>query len=394
MLCFPFSVAATNVALGLALGVGVLSGIWWQGVNGLWQRHRRLSQMIAAYLLLVIMGLAWSMDIAWGLKIISRHWFWMILPIVVSLLSDSKHRTILLASLSLGLILNLIYCILQIFEFVSVPTVGGSSPTNATGHIGHTSFGFIYGVWAAWLLHLGFTHQGKFRWLLWGLSSWAMVMIFMTEGKSGYFVTLAVVLAVAAKWLQEANNRRMFISFALVLTLLLLFLALGPGQGRLLGAWQVLTGNVQQEMSLDQQVAVSSAQARLEWWKMSYDIWLSQPIIGVGTGGFPKAVSDWQQGHGNASEVASPLVHPHNQYLLAMVRWGILGLSILLILLWQWIRTGLSVQWQNSEAMPLVALTGVALTVHGLSSASMEEHFSTIFALVVAGAGLSEIHDL
>ena len=66
------------------------------------------------------------------------------------------------------------------------------------------------------------------------------------------------------------------------------------------------------------------------------------------------------------------------------------GLILLLMLLFFWIRAGTKIRWHESVAMPLVALSGTALLVHGLSSASFEEHFSTIFALVLTGAGLSE----
>jgi len=50
---FPFSVAATNVALGLALVAGVISGYWWRGAEKLWRFHRRLSTVFLAYLALV-----------------------------------------------------------------------------------------------------------------------------------------------------------------------------------------------------------------------------------------------------------------------------------------------------------------------------------------------------
>ena len=89
-------------------------------------------------------------------------------------------------------------------------------------------------------------------------------------------------------------------------------------------------------------------------------------------------------------EFAVPLVHPHNQYLLSMVRWGVVGLLALLALLCFWIRTGTASPWRDRVALPLVTLTGVALLVDGLSTASLEEHFSTIFALILLATGLSE----
>ncbi|WP_240924052.1 O-antigen ligase family protein [Mariprofundus ferrooxydans] len=390
MVCFPFSVAVTNIFLGLTLATGILSGLWWSGVRDLWHNYRLLFIAMMLYLALVPLGLLWSSDLEWGQRILARHWFWMLLPVVTMALSSERNRNIFLVTTSFGLTVNLAFCVLQANGLIESPAVAGSAVGNATGHIGHTSFGFIYGVWAAWLLHMGLICRNNTRWLLWGLASWAVVMVFLAQGKSGYIVTLVAFLLVAVKWLQEVGGRRMFVSFAFVLLVLSMFAALGPGKERVLGTWEALTGTAQGKLNSDQMVAVSSATARLEWWKMSYNIWLEQPLLGVGTGGFPKASANWQAGHMTGMEFAVPLVHPHNQYLLSMVRWGVVGLLALLALLCFWIRTGTASPWRDRVALPLVTLTGVALLVDGLSTASLEEHFSTIFALILLATGLSE----
>lgn len=392
MICFPFSVAATNIGLGMMLVAGVVSGLWWQGAIRFWSEYRLLAMALLAYLLLVSAGLIWSIDPYWGGKILGRHWFWMTLPIMLVLLADAGARRLLLACLSLGLSLNLVYCVLQMIGIVDLGgVVAGSTAQNATGHIGHTSFGFIYGIWAAWLLHFSLQQQRRLRLVCWALALWSLFMVFMAQGKSGYLVALAMISLVAFKWLRETGSRRVLSGLAALLLLVGLFMTFGPGQERLLGAWQALTDTAPKTMDFDEQIAVSSATARLAWWQMSYHIWLQHPWLGVGTGGFPQAVLDWQAGHG-----AAPLhlVHPHNQYLLVMVRWGILGLFSLLALFYFWIVAGLSQSWRNTSVLPLAGLTGIALLIHGLSSASLEEHFSTLFALVVTAAALSEpVHE-
>jgi len=390
MICFPFSVAATNILLGLLLATGLLSGLWWRGVRQLWFDCRLFFVVLMLYLALVCIGLLWSLDIDWGVKILGRHWFWMLLPIVIMVLVSARNRYTFLVAMSFGLSVGLIYSVLQTKGLVAGHAPIGSTMDNPTGHIGHTSFGFIYGIWAAWLLHLGLTLQGRSRWFLWGLALWALVMVFMAQGKSGYLVSLAVVLVVFAKWLYEAASWRMVAGFASVLLLLLLLILFGPSKARFEGASEVLSGDVQKGLNDSQMNAVSSVSARLEWWKMSYHVWLDKRVLGYGTGSFPKAVAAWKVSHTAVRAYDVPLTHPHNQYLLTMVRWGIVGLLLLLALLYSWIRPGISAPWRHSVAVPLIALTGVALSVQGLSSESLEEHFSTIFAFILLGAGLSE----
>jgi len=394
MLCFPFSVAAANVNLGLLLASGLLTGFWWQGACILWHQHRLLTLALLAYLLMVLIGITWSIDPAWGGKILSRHWFWLLLPIVVKTLFPSQNRQVFLAMMSLGLVANLVFCVLQANGLIDT-SVAGSDPDNATGHIGHTSFGFIYGIWSAWLFHWGLIHRGSQAWLAWGLAVWAVVMVFMAQGQSGYIVTVALLLLVAVKWMQRFKVKNMVMAGFVFLLIAGTVIAFGPGKERITGTWDALTQSGQQHTGNAVQTgAIASAQARLAWWSMSIDIWRQGTFFGTGTGGFPKAVRQWQQHpdlqHGYINAYSNiEIVHPHNQYLITLVRYGIPGLLLFLALMVIWIGKGMNRPWQNSSVSPLIALTGVALMLHGLDSTSLEEHFSSIFALILLGAGLS-----
>lgn len=395
MLSFPFSVAVTNIFLGLTLATGILSGLWWRGIKHIWNHYRLLLIALLAYLVMFPLGLIWSLDVEWGQHIIARHWFWLLLPIVVVVLISEKNRCAFLAAMSTGLIANLVYCVLQANGLVEGHADAGSSMDNPTGHIGHTSFGFIYGIWCAWLVHWGLLRRDRLAWLAWILALWAVVMVFMAQGQSGYMVTVALLLLVAVKWVNVFKRRGLFLTGMLVLFIAGAFIVFGPGKDRIMGTWHALTQAGQQELFVTQDYAKSSAQSRLAWWSMSVDIWRQSPFYGVGTGGFPKAVKTWQadpalqHGYRNAySQIA--IVHPHNQYLITLVRYGLVGLILLLVLISIWVRTGFGKPWAEVQAMPFIALSGMALALHGLDSTSFEEHFSSIFALVLLGVGLSE----
>ncbi|MBN4076907.1 hypothetical protein JYT48_01365, partial [Mariprofundus ferrooxydans] len=190
---FSFSVAATNVALGLTLALALLSGLWWQGAKQCWKIYKLLTVLICAYLVLLLLALAWSLDLSWGMHVIGRHWFWLLLPVVVVITNEEKWRQLFLIALSLGLALNLVYCTLQMYGYVVVAT-DGSNATDATGHIGHIGFGFVYGLWAAWLLHVGLMRQGWQRYAAWGLAAWSYVMVFSAQGRSGYLIAAVLML--------------------------------------------------------------------------------------------------------------------------------------------------------------------------------------------------------
>ena len=423
-LAFPFSVAATNVALGLALASGIVSDQFWLGAKILRQQYKWLSLCLVSYLGLFIIGLLWSNDIDWGLHVLGRQWFWLLVPVVVVALIDMEWRHRFLLALSIGLSLHLAYCVLQIAGYVSV-TVQGSDASNATGHIGHIGFGFVYGIWGGWLLHWGWENTGLKRQVAWALSLWAWVMIFAAQGRSGYLVAVAMIFVVLWKHLLSGYGwRRTGITFCLTLTIIALAMA-GPGKERVQQTWQSFKAFQQGDME--------HAEAR---WSLSFgaiEIWKTSPVLGVGTGGFPKAaehirqqmpelnydnyinvyrgkeiyeknrqqmpesnyddfVKDYQS-EKFYEKVRVEVVHPHNAYLFALARWGVSGVVVLVFFLFLWVCTGWRADWTKLQAGPLITLSGVALAVHGLSSSSLEDHFSGILAALLLGIGLAEVID-
>jgi len=133
---FPFSVAACNIALGLALGLAFLSGMLWQGARVFAVNYPALGFCFIVYFLFLVGGLLWSIDFHWGLHVLGRQWYWLLLPVLVVVLAEPKKRKYFLLAISVGLTANLGFCVLQMFEYVSVATVAGSSANDPTGHIG------------------------------------------------------------------------------------------------------------------------------------------------------------------------------------------------------------------------------------------------------------------
>ncbi|MDQ6992547.1 MAG: O-antigen ligase family protein [Mariprofundus sp.] len=387
---FPFAVAATNAGLGIMLLLGLVSGVWWRGAKQCWQRYRLLSVLLCLYLGLVLLGMLWSLDFKWGLHVVGRQWFWLLIPIVMIVLENKRYQQFFLISLSLGLSLNLLFCLLQMFALVSVDT-DGSNASDATGLIGHIGFGFVYGVWAAWLLHLGLLWKGWQRLVSFGLAAWSYVMIFSAQGRSGYLVAVLLLLCVLGKWIYDSRNWRTIFPIVVLFLLILVVVGIGPGKERLYGTWLAFT-QTEQAKDLDARDssdnAILATDERFNMWKVTADIWQGSPLLGVGTGGLPQAVKIYNKNHPLSAVAIFP--HPHNQYLLHLVRWGPVGLLMLLSMLYYLIWKGLVVDWQQSLVAPFMTLSGLALALHGLTSASMEEHFSAILAVLLLGVGLAE----
>jgi O-antigen ligase len=379
---FPFSVAATSALLGSALAVGLLSGAWWVGGRQMWAECRPLSAAMLAYWGLMLVGLMWSSDPRWGLHVIGHQWFWLALPVAVASLGRKGWSKRFLASLSLGLTLHLGFCVLQRLGLVTIRDFGGSNAQDATGFIGHIGFGFIYGIWAGWLLHWGWKQPGWRRWGAWLLAAWAWVMIFAAQGRSGYLVALAIMVIVLWRHWIGAGWRRAALPLALLVAMLGV-LAAGPGRERLTLTWQ--------DIAAIRHGDVRDTDPRWSMWIAAVDAWKSHPELGVGTGGFPAAARAAKRAHPHLRFAGAPgeiPVHPHSMYLFSLARWGLLGLATFLALISIWIRTGWALAWDRPES-PLMALSGIALTLDGLFAPTMEQQGTGVMLVMTLGLALA-----
>ncbi|MDQ6960343.1 MAG: O-antigen ligase family protein, partial [Mariprofundaceae bacterium] len=259
-------------------------------------------------------------------------------------------------------------------------TKGGSTAMDPTGHIGHIGFGFVYGVWSGWLLHRGVLWHGWTRWAAWLLATWAIAMVFLAAGRSGYMVVAVLILVVIWKVLHIRPRLKMA-TVALALMAILAALSIGPGKQRILWTWHSIQHIEQGDFK--------EAEARWSLWYAAIQAWKSHPLTGVGTGGYPHAAAAIHQSHPDLFYGGAMPAHPHNMYLLALSRWGPVGVITLIALLALWTRTGWQLNWHHTDAASLIALPALAMAIHGLSAPSLEEHFSGILAALLLGAGLA-----
>jgi O-antigen ligase len=381
-LVFPFSVAATNILLGVSLALGMVSGIWWAGARHMWTQYRGLSVAMLAYWGLMIVGLSWSADRMWGLHVLGRQWFWLAVPLVLAVLDEARWRLRFLMALSLGLTLHLIFCVLQKVGYVTLVDFGGSNADDATGYIGHISFGFIYGIWAGWLLHWGWKQHGWKRWTSWLLASWAWIMIFAAQGRTGYLAALAIMVVVLGKHWFAAGWRKALLPVGL-LVVMAGVLAVGPGKERLLITWHDITAIKHGD--------IRDSDPRWSLWIAAVQVWKDHPVLGVGTGGFPAAMMAVKKSQPDlyygGNEGVAP-AHPHNMYVFSLARWGLPGLGAFLALLTVWISTGWRLVWDRPES-PLMVLSGVALAMDACFAPTMEQHGTGVMLVLMLGLELA-----
>ncbi|MDH5766367.1 MAG: O-antigen ligase family protein [Gammaproteobacteria bacterium] len=136
--------------------------------------------------------------------------------------------------------------------------------------------------------------------------------------------------------------------------------------------------------------------ARLEAWQASWQIFLDNPLIGVGWGRYNDHAKVLVE-KGLRNEVAIDFMHPHNQFFSSLVSGGLLGLSATLVLfvvpILIFIRVIKSVD--KSDDMHRIALAGLVMVI-GFAVCNLTESFLErsrpvsffLFYLAVCMAGI------
>ncbi|MDQ6955166.1 MAG: O-antigen ligase family protein [Mariprofundaceae bacterium] len=384
VISLPFSIAVANVLLAIALLLSFIAGSWLRGAKLLYQKAKMLSMAWLAYIILMFVGLIWSPDMQRGLVIISKQWSWLIIPVFIVICEEKEWRDRILLGISIGLSLHLLLCIAQSLGMpLPVAAPGGSSMQDPAGLIGHISFGFIYGIWAAWLLHIGMLRNDYMRYVLWALAAFSTLWVFVVQGRSGYLVVLAIGLIMAWKLWFRYMNTRLIVGAMMIGIIAIAAIVMGPAKDRIQGTVDSLHAFSEGDLQ--------HAEIRISLWYLAWESWKIKPLLGVGTGGFPSSSDSIAAQHPNLNLGGDThIAVPHNIYLMELVRWGPLGLLVLLIFLGAWIRLGWQGDWQHPHYL-FIALSGVALAVHGLSSQAIEEYHASVYAGIFLAIGFSSL---
>jgi O-antigen ligase len=311
----PFSVTAGTTVAGLLTGLWLIEGNFSRKFQEI--RGNKVALAFVAYFLLSVVGLLWTTDMKWGLRMVGKNWKLMLMPILMTSITRDRINYYLEAYI------------------YSIATLHIISYLNLIGLIHFTvSDRVTYNVLLAFAVYLVlnyllFWKLSKLRQAMYTLLFFSMsINMFVTDGRMGwiaYFVMLCLIL------FQYFNKH--FLK-AVLLMAILIPLSLGflynyskAFRGRIHDTW----------IGLEQfQLANPDDEVlRLTHYFNSLELFIKHPLIGVGTGDFP-------QEYKKINEINSPTLnagtHPHNNYLLVLAQFGLLGFVVFMSIFYLQIR--------------------------------------------------------
>lgn len=315
----PIATSPAVIAGLVSLAIWILSGKF------LYDRDKWLKQSwtlpVIIFMLLPWAGLIWTNDVNKGLDFATKSYYWLFAFAIASL-SFQSSETFIKVFLS-GLTFTVT---LSLMQFVGMTPMPKGYPAGFMGHITHSLF-IVFGLLLL-SFYFGKLHNKKVKIFIFLLMILYFLNLIVGYGRVGYLAFLISSPLI----IKKIVGRKHIIKTAWIITILIGISILSPTvkiriDQAVTEIKQYDTGNLN-----------TSIGRRFYMWEGAIKIFLKNPILGVGTGGYQKAMNDY------AALRLRPLhirfSQPHNSFLYMASSFGIIGIISLLWLFTVFLRKG------------------------------------------------------
>ena len=304
-----------------------------------------------AFYCIHIVGLIWTEDLAWGLEILHKMWYFILLLPILFTIVDQKNIKYYISSFLLAISFTEVLSYLIWFEIlppfkvamITEPVLslvvhsGPNNPyvftmvKNPTPFMSHISYNPILAFATYLVLHQIFFNKKltNFVYSLYAFFAISMTInMFITGGRAGqvvFFVMLSILI------FQVLDKQRIKSLVAIFIVIPTIFF----------GAYNTSDlFHKRVNLAINESISCSnwnytSVCSRINYAKNSWQVIKENPMIGIGTGDFPIEYSKINQI--NSPELPNT-TNPHNMYRLILMQLGLVGLFSMLSIFYYQIR--------------------------------------------------------
>jgi O-antigen ligase len=315
----PLTVFGGNLIIVVICILWLFSGSYKYKLDQIVNNKLMLASIL--FFCLHVVGLLWTNDLAWGMHITHKMWYFIgLFPILYTIVRKDYIRHYISAFL-LAISFTEVCSYLVWFEIIE--PFKNATIQNPTPFMSHISYNPILVIAIYIVLHeLLFNKKLKtLKFSIYSFLTISMTMnMFITGGRAGQVMFFAMLVLLI---FQFFNNQRIK---PLLVTLFLI-----PG---VFFSAYITSDLFQQRVdgALDNLVIYSEHKQtpvgeRLTFALNSWEIIKKHPIIGVGTGDFPEEYKKINQAR---SPKLPNATNPHNMYTLVLTQLGLMGFISLL----------------------------------------------------------------
>ena len=343
----PMGTSPFTIMGGCILLLWIFSGEFFRQ----WDRYLKEVWIapVTAIVILTWMGLLWSTDpTGLGLAYATKTHHWLYALALISIVAHKSPGENLIKAFLIGLLLNAFVAYLQVVNIVPRFSEWGSM--RATGFYGGyntLAILLVLGMlMASHYFRVVVTPRGKLIYA--ALMLIYFVHLIILESRGGY-VTFAILSPIIVY--NVLYGKKIHFMVLIYLLAMVIMLSSPVVQKRFTKAIEAWHFHLKAGGEVTSGKKYSKYIDRIYMWRWAFTLFIKHPLIGVGTGGFEKAILL----EGGDKGIA----HPHNNILHVAVSFGILGILIFGWLFWILLKAG----WQHRQCALGFFVMGSSLVI-------------------------------
>ena len=365
----PLTVFGANSIIVVICVIWLFSGSYKSKFNQIINNKLIIASIM--FYCLHLIGMLWTEDLAWGLHILHKMWYFLLLFPVLFTIVRKDYIKYYISAFLLAIALTEVASYLVWFEIVE--PFKNATVENPTPFMSHISYNPILAFTIYIVLHEIFFNKKLTNLLFSFYSFFAISMtinMFITGGRAGQ-VVFFIMLAIIIFQILEKQRIKSFI------TILILIPGIFFTSYQISDLFQERVDLAVKEISTYADKNYSSVGLRINFAINSWHVIKKNPLIGVGTGDFPNEYK-------KINEINSPeLVYgvtdasnPHNMYTLVLMQLGFLGLLSMLSIFYYQIK--ISFNSSNKLIRDLGVTLPLLFLVLMLSDSYLLGHYTTL----------------
>jgi O-antigen ligase len=283
-------------------------------------KNNPLAYAVLAFVLLHFLGLFWTEDFVWAKNVLKREWK-LVFVLLFMLIVKKKHINYYLKMFIVGMSISELVSYAIWFEII--PPFMHASIENPTPFMKHLSYNIylaisIYLLLSFIIFDVSVKIKAKLIMLLFLVTM--SINMFITGGRAGQIALLVMVCFLAFSLIQKHLKYALIILSGTCLSFLLAYYASPLFYERAnLAVKEVANFENNHNTSVGIRMALALN---------SFELIKKNLFFGVGTGDLLLEYKKVNE----TSAYQTPIMHPHNMYLLMLIQFGLVGFASLLAL--------------------------------------------------------------
>jgi len=323
----PLTVFGGNLIIVIIVMIWAFSGGYKSKIEKILSSKLLLASIV--FFIIHLIGLFWTEDMQWGLHIVKKMWYFLLLLPILWTIVNSQYIKYYLSAFLLAISFTELCSYLVWFEIIE--PFKNATVENPTPFMSHISYNPIL-AFSIYLVAHELIHTKKFSKLKYIMYSFFVITMtfnmFITGGRAGQIMFFVMISILIFQYFQNQKLKAFLIMLVLVPSIFFIaYQASNLFNERVDAA-------IQNILTYDQDKNTSVGE-RLTFAINSWEIIKQNLFIGVGTGDFPLQYRKVNQI--NSAELLTT-TNPHNMYTLVTVQLGIFGLLSMLSIFYMQIK--------------------------------------------------------